>query len=90
MGLQKKIFLVNLLLAILAVTGFAFATDTFPGNGFFLMASFITFFGGIGCALIALVLLLMKKDKNALRGYLISTLVLFIISAVSYFLLQQY
>jgi hypothetical protein len=90
MALQKKIFLINLLLAIGAVTGFAFATDTFPGNGFFLMVSFITFFGGVGCALIALLLLLLKKDKGAVRGYLTSSLFFFILSAVSYFLLQQY
>ncbi len=90
MPLQKKIFLINLLLAIGAVTGFAFATDTFPGNGFFLMVSFITFFGAVGCALIALLLLLLKKDKAVVRGYLMSSLLFFVISAAGYFLLQQY
>ncbi len=89
MGLQKKIFFINMALAIVAIVGFAFATDTFPGNGFFLMISFITFFGGFGSVIVGL-LLLFRKDKSAAKGYLATSILLFAISAVSYFFLQQY
>jgi hypothetical protein len=48
MTLQNKILLINAGLATAVVTAAAFATDTFPGNGFFLMLAFITVAGGLG------------------------------------------
>ncbi|HOZ79639.1 MAG TPA: hypothetical protein PLY34_16705 [Ferruginibacter sp.] len=89
MSLQTKIILINIVLAVAVTLGFAFATDTFPGNGFFLMLAFITGCGGAGCVLLGL-LLLLRKDKSAAKGYLVSGLLFLLISAVSYFFLQQY
>ena len=89
MSLQTKIILINIVLAVAVTLGFAFATDTFPGNGFFLMLAFITGCGGAGCVLLGL-LLLLRKDKSAAKGYLVSGLLFLLISVVSYFFLQQY
>jgi len=89
MSLQTKIILINIVLAVAVTLGFAFATDTFPGNGFFLMLAFITGGGGAGCVLLGL-LLLLRKDKRAARAFLISGFLFLLISAVSYFFLQQY
>ncbi len=89
MKLQNKILLINILLAIAVVTGFAFATDTFWGNGFFLMVSFIACCGCAGCILLG-ILLLFKKDKGAARGYLISGILFLLISVISYVFLKQY
>ncbi len=89
MSLQTKIILLNIVLAVAVTLGFSFATDTFPGNGFFLMLAFITGCGGAGCVLLGL-LLLFRKDKSAAKAYLISGLLFLAVSAVSYFILQQY
>lgn len=89
MTLQSKILLINTALAAVVTTVFAFMTDTFPGNGFFLMLSFITVAGGAGCILLGL-LLLLKKDKRAAKGYFISAVLLALIGLASYFLLKQY
>jgi ABC-type tungstate transport system substrate-binding protein len=89
MSLQTKIIVINIVLAIAVTLGFAFATDTFPGNGFFLMLAFIAACGGAGCVLLGL-LLLLRKDKSAAKGYLTSGLLFLAVSAASYFFLQQY
>jgi hypothetical protein len=89
MTLQNKILLINTALAAIVTTVFAFMTDTFPGNGFFLMLSFITVAGGAGCILLGL-LLLLRKDKRAAKGYLISGVFFLLISLMSYFFLKQY
>jgi len=89
MSLQTKIILINIVLAVAVTFGFAFATDTFPGNGFFLMLAFITGCGGAGSVLLGL-LLLLRKDKRAAKGYLFSGVLFLAIGAASYFLLQQY
>jgi hypothetical protein len=64
-------------------------TDTFPGNGFFLMLAFITSAGGAGCIALGL-LLLLRKDKRAAKGYLTSGAIFLLIGLVSYFFLRQY
>ena len=89
MTLQSKIFLSNTVLAVAVVTAFAVATDTFPGNGFFLMLAFITATGGAGCIAIGL-LLLSRKNKRAAKAYLISGILFLVIALVSYFFLKQY
>jgi hypothetical protein len=89
MTLQNKILLINTALAAVVITVFAFATDTFPGNGFFLMLAFIALAGGAGCFLLGL-LLLLRKDKRAAKGYLFSGLLFLLIGLVSYLFLQQY
>ena len=89
MTLQNKILLINAVLATVVITAFAIATDTFLGNGFFLMISFITGAGGAGCILLGL-LLLLKKDKRAAKGYLISGVLFLLIALVSYFFLKRY
>jgi hypothetical protein len=89
MTLQNKILLINTALAAVVTIASAFATDTFPGNGFFLMLAFITGAGGAGCIVLGL-LLLLRKDKRAAKGYLISGLIFLLISLVSYFFLKQY
>lgn len=89
MSLTTKILLINIVLAVAVTTGFAFATDTFPGNGFFLMLAFITGCGGAGCIVLGL-LLLLRKDKSAAKGYLLSGIIFLLISVISYFALQQY
>jgi uncharacterized membrane protein YozB (DUF420 family) len=89
MTLQNKILLLNTALAAVVITVFAFMTDTFPGNGFFLMLAFIAAAGAAGCILLGL-LLLFRKDKRAASGYLISGFIFLLISLVSYFLLKQY
>jgi hypothetical protein len=89
MTLQNKILLINAGLATAVVTAAAFATDTFPGNGFFLMLAFITVAGGLGSLALGL-LLLLRKDKRPAKGYLITSALLILISLSSYFFLQQY
>ena len=89
MSLTTKILLINIVLAAAVTFGFAFATDTFPGNGFFLMLAFITGCGGAGCIGLG-ILLLLRKDKTAAKAYMLSGIIFLLIGAVSYFLLQQY
>ncbi len=89
MALQTKILLVNIFLAVAVTLGFAFFTDTFPGNGFFLMLSVIAGFGAAGCIGLGL-LLLLRKDKRAAKGYLLSGLLFSAVSAASYFFLYPY
>ena len=89
MTLQSKILLINTALAAVVITVFAFMTDTFPGNGFFLMLAFITGAGGACCIALGL-LLLFKKDKRAAKAYLISGVLFLVIALVSYFFLKQY
>lgn len=89
MTLQSKILLVNICLAVAVVTAAAFATDTFPGNGFFLMLSVITSAGGVGSLGLGL-LLLFRKDKSAARAYLITAALLIVIGLCSFFFLQKY
>jgi len=89
MTLQSKIFLSNAVLAAAVITAFAVATDTFPGNGFFLMLAFITATGGAGCVALAL-LLSFRTDKRATKVYLISGIIFLVIALVSYFFLKQY
>lgn len=89
MTLQNKILLLNVCLTAAVTTAFAFATDTFPGNGFFLMLAFITMAGSIGAVALAL-LLLLRKDKRAAKGYFASAALLLLMGLLSYFFLQQY
>lgn len=89
MTLQNKILLLNACLTAAVITTFAFATDTFPGNGFFLMLAFITIAGAIGAFVLGL-LLLLKKDKTVARAYLISAFFLLLTGLASYFFLSQY
>lgn len=89
MTLQRKILLINICLAASVIIGAAFVTDTFPGNGFFLMLAAITVAGGIGSLGLGL-LLLLRKDKRAAHAYLITALLLLVIGLCSYFFLQQY
>ena len=89
MTLQSKILMINVLLAAAVTTALAFATDTFPGNGFFLMLAFIAMAGAAGSLLLG-VLLLLRKDKRAAKGYLFTALLLAAISLCSYFFLKQY
>ncbi len=89
MALQSKILLINIILAAAAVIGFAFATDTFPGNGFFLMLAFITAAGGAGCIGVGL-LLFFRKDKRAAKAYLLSGIIFLMIALASYFFLRKY
>lgn len=89
MTLQNKILSLNTCLTAAVITAFAFATDTFPGNGFFLMLAFITIAGGAGAVILGL-LLLLKKDKRMAKAYFISALFLLLIGSASYFFLQHY
>jgi hypothetical protein len=89
MTVQKKVILSNVILAVLVTAILAFKTDTFPGNGFFFMLGVIGIAGGLGCLGLGL-LLLLRKDKQAAKGYLISAALLLAIGLVSYFLLHQY
>ena len=89
MTLQNKILLINTALAAVVTAVFAFATDTFPGNGFFLMLAFITVAGGAGCMLLGL-LLLLRKDKRAAKGYLTSGVIFLLFGLLSYFFLKRY
>ncbi len=90
MTIQTKILLVNAALALAATLGLAFATDTFPGNGFFFMFGLICIIGGIGCAGLGALLLLLRKNKNFAKGYLFSGLLLLVVGLAGYYLLNQY
>ena len=89
MTIQTKILLVNAALTVAATAGLAFATDTFPGNGFFFMFGLIGLIGGLGCLALGL-LLLLRKDKRVAKGYLTSGIILLSIGLISYFLLNKY
>ena len=89
MTLQTKIITSNAILAILVTVVLAFKTDTFPGNGFFFMAGAIGIAGGLGFLGLG-ALLLLRKDKAAAKGYLISALILLLIGLIFYFLLNKY
>lgn len=89
MKLQNKILLINCGLVITATFIMAFITDTFPGNGFFLMFGIIAIMGGISCLALGL-LLLVKKNKNFAKGYMISAVLLLLIGIVSYFTLDKF
>jgi hypothetical protein len=89
MTIQTKILLVNAALTAGATAGLAFATDTFPGNGFFFMFGLIGIIGGLGCLALGL-LLLLRRDKSVAKGYLVSGGLLLVIGLVGYFLLNKY
>lgn len=89
MTLQNKLLVLNACLTAAVVTAFAFATDTFPGNGFFLMLAFITIAGGVGASALGF-LLLARKYKKAANAYFITALFLLLTGLASYLFLQQY
>ncbi len=89
MLLLRKILLINTGLLGAATLGAAFATDTFPGNGFFLMLGFITFVAAAGSLILGL-LLLPVKDRRYAQAFLLTAAIFGVLGVVSFFLLNRY
>lgn len=89
MTLQNKVLLINTGLLAAVTFFFAWTTDTFPGNGFFLMLGVIAF-AGAAAALGLGLLLLLRADKRPARGFIWSGLLFGVLGAVAFFLLRSY
>ncbi len=89
MKLQIKILLLNIIIGILLTGIAAYATDTFPGNGFFLMVGVIWMAGGLFLLSSGLFLRIFK-DKRFSSGFFFSGSLLFAFGLISFFLLDQY
>ncbi len=89
MTLPVRILLFNTALLLAITLAATFATDTFPGNGFFLMFGFIAF-AATAAALGLGLLLLLRADKRPARGFLWSGFFFALLGAVAYWLLGNY
>ena len=75
MKLQNKVLLISIGIAVLITLIIAFATDSWPGNGFCLMAGLTGMFGAAGYTGLSMILLLLK-DKSYSKGLLICAIVI--------------
>jgi len=89
MKVQNKVILICIAIALLIILGAAYFTDSWPGNGFFLMAGVIGMAGGAGYLLLGLILLL-KKDKRYAYGLFTSAVVLIVLGFIVFNYLPQY
>lgn len=87
--LQNKILLISITIAVLVVLSLAFATDSWPGNGFFLMAGVTGMFGGAGYVFLGL-LLLFLKDKGYAKGLISGGIIIFLTGLILFKFLPQY
>jgi len=87
--LQNKILLASLGVVVLIIVILAFATDSWPGNGFFLMAGFTGMAGGAGYILLGLLLLLLK-DKRYSKGFILSGIIILLAGLILFKFLPQY
>lgn len=89
MKLQNKIILICLGIAVLVTLVIAFATDSWWGNGFCLMAGLAGMCGGAGYAGLGALLLLLK-DKRYGKAVLLAGVVLLLAGFVLFKFLPQY
>ena len=89
MKLQNKVLLISFSIAVLITLVIAFATDSWPGNGFCLMAGLTGMCGGAGYIGLG-VLLLLLKDKRYAKGFLLSGAILLLVGFILFKFLPQY
>ena len=89
MKLQNKVLLISFSIAVLITLIIAFATDSWPGNGFCLMAGLTGMFGGIGYLALGL-LLIVLKDKRYAKGLLLCAVILALLGFLLFKFLPQY
>ena len=65
--LQNKILLISFAVALVITVVLAYATDSWPGNGFCLLAGLTGMVGG-ACYIVLGLLMLLLKNKNYTRG----------------------
>jgi hypothetical protein len=65
MAITTKLFYTSIGLVLLIVAGIAYFTDSWPGNGFFLMAGVVSICAATFYLLVALLLALLKKKAYA-------------------------
>ena len=89
MKLQNKVLLISFGIAVLITLVIAFATDSWPGNGFCLMAGLTGMFGGAGYLGLGLLLLLLK-DKRYAKGLLLCAVILALLGFLLFKFFPQY
>lgn len=89
MKVKTRVIFISITVALLIILGAAYFTDSWPGNGFFLMAGVIGMAGGAGYLLLGLILLL-KKDKRYAYGFFTSAAVLLVLGFIVFKYLPQY
>lgn len=89
MKLQNKVILISIVFALSVILAIAFLTDSWPGNGFFLMAGAVGMFGGAGYLLLGLLLLFLKNKKYS-YGFFKSAAVLMVLGFIVFKFLPNY
>jgi hypothetical protein len=89
MKLQNKILLISLGIVVLIILTIAFATDSWPGNGFCLMAGLTGMCSGAGYAGLGALSLLLK-DKSYAKGFLLSGGILLLSGSILFKFFSQY
>ncbi len=89
MKLQNKVLLISFGIAILIILTIAFATDSWWGNGFCLLAGLTGMFGAAGYLSLSL-LLLFLKDKSYSKGLALCSVILFLLGFILFKFLPQY
>lgn len=87
--LKSKILLLGIIVGTLLSGIFAYLTDTYPGNGFFLMTGVIWIIGGLFFLSTSLFLRIFE-DKKFSIGFFYSGSLLLAFGIISFFLLNQY
>jgi hypothetical protein len=87
--LQNKVLLISFGVAVLITLVIAFATDSWPGNGFCLLAGLTGIFGAAGYLGLSL-LLLFLKDKSYSKGLALCSVILFLLGFILFKFLPQY
>lgn len=89
MKIKNSVILISFVFALAVILATAVLTDTWPGNGFFLMAGVIAMFGGAGYLLLGLLLLFLKNKQYA-YGLFTSAAVLMVSGFIVFKLLPNY
>ncbi len=89
MKLQNKVLLISLGIAVLIILVIAFATDSWLGNGFCLMAGLTGMFGAAGYMGLGLPALLLK-DKSYAKGLLTGAVILAMVGFLLFKFFPQY
>jgi hypothetical protein len=89
MKLQKKILLISAGIAVLITLIIAFATDSWLGNGFCLMAGLTGMFGAAGYTGLGIILLLLK-DKSYSKGLFFCAIIIGVLGFILFKFFPQY
>jgi len=87
--LQNKVLLIGFGIAVLIILIAAFATDSWPGNGFCLLAGITGMFGAAGYLVLGLLLLILK-DKRYAKGLLLCAAILMLVGFILCQFFPQY